>query len=359
MLRVGIVGCGLVAQCIHLPTLRELRDRLIVTAICDVSRSVLDAIGSEWAIPTRLEDYRDLIAREDVDIVLVANPHVFHAETAMAAMRKGKHVLIEKPMCMTVVEADALIKVEEETGVVAQVGYNRRYAPNLAAAAEVVRALPGIRLARVHDVLGRNAIIVPQVTKVITPSDASPIATQKLGDITAAKVIEAIGPASALLQNVYMGLVGLSSHDLSAMRAVLGFPQRVLFATARGDDGRSLAAAFDYGTYTCLFSSDIDLIPRFDANMEVYSASKVVRVEFNTPFVKSIPATLTITDIDTHGMARTSSSFSFRDSFLLEWIALHETVSTGRRPNTSIADARQDLLLFRDMIDHMRTNGSS
>src|SRR5260221_3548385 len=128
LVRVGIVGCGEVAQIIHLPTLRELPDRFQVTALCDVSRAVLDGVGDTWGVARRFVDYRDLVASPEVDAVLVANPHVLHAEVALAAMAAGKHVLIEKPMCIAIEEADTLIAAQQRSGMVAQVGYIRRYA---------------------------------------------------------------------------------------------------------------------------------------------------------------------------------------------------------------------------------------
>ena len=86
IVRVGIVGCGEVAQIIHLPTLLNLRDQFRVTAICDVSQVVLDGVGDRYDIKARFRDYRELVASAEVDAVLIANPHVFHAEVAMAAM---------------------------------------------------------------------------------------------------------------------------------------------------------------------------------------------------------------------------------------------------------------------------------
>ncbi len=107
-LRIGIVGCGEVTQMMHLPSLDQLRDCYTVTALCDVSEEVLQAVGEKWRIPKRYQGYGDLLAQNDVDAVLVANPDAHHAEVTLAAMAAGKHVLVEKPMCMTLREADEI-----------------------------------------------------------------------------------------------------------------------------------------------------------------------------------------------------------------------------------------------------------
>ena len=109
-LRIGVIGCGEVAQIMHLPSLYQLDDLFTVTALCDVSNRVLQAVGDHWNVTNRYLDYRDLIAHADVDAVLVANPDAYHARAVLAAIAAGKHVLIEKPMCMTLQEADAIIE---------------------------------------------------------------------------------------------------------------------------------------------------------------------------------------------------------------------------------------------------------
>jgi predicted dehydrogenase len=352
-IRLGIVGCGEVAQIIHLPTLRELSALFRVNALCDVSRHVVDAVGERWGVARRFLDYRDLVSCDEVDAVLVANPNLFHCEAGLAAMRAGKHVLIEKPMCITLAEADALIAEQKRSGVIAQVGYMRRYAPAFMEAKRLVDVLCDIRLARVHDVIGRNALIIGQVADVVRPIDL-PAASAEEMRLAQSRVAEAIGPASAMLENAYGLLLGLSSHDISAMRELLGMPERVLYAACRGADGRSISAAFDYGSFVCQFETGIDLLPRFDAHIEVFTPSRIIRVEYETPYIRNMPGRLVITDVDHLGMARRGESLAWRDPFAVEWEAFHASVKGGDAPKTSLSDARQDLVLFQEMIESMR-----
>jgi len=339
IVRLGIVGCGEVAQVIHLPTLHMLRDHFRVTALCDVSTTVRDGVGEAWGVNRRFADPRDLIACPEVDAVLVANPHVHHAHTALDVMRASKHVLIEKPMCITLGEADVLISQAALSRDVVQIGYMRRHAPAFTVAKARITASPDIRLARVHDVLGRNALIVGQTATVIRPDD----------------IAEAIGTASPALENAYSLLLGFSSHDLSAMRELFGMPTRILYAAHRGEDGRVISAAFDYGSFVCQFETCIDLIPRFDAHIEVYTPAEVIRIEYDTPYVRSMPGRLVVTDVDAAGMARSSESLAWRDSFLIEWVAFYDSIVHGTPPKTTLADAREDLVLFRDMVRAMRS----
>ncbi len=107
----------------HLPSLRFLSDLFEVTVVCDVSRAVAERVGEDWNVPVRLVDHAAAVALEEVDAVLVATPDARHSVVALEAIAAGKHVLVEKPLCMTLREADAIAAAQEQAGVVVQVGY--------------------------------------------------------------------------------------------------------------------------------------------------------------------------------------------------------------------------------------------
>ena len=86
-IRVGIVGCGEVTQIMHWPSLYQLVDRFEVTALCDVSPLILEELGKLWNVRTLTTNHRELVARNDVDAILVANPNAFHAEVTLDAYR--------------------------------------------------------------------------------------------------------------------------------------------------------------------------------------------------------------------------------------------------------------------------------
>jgi predicted dehydrogenase len=354
-LQIGIVGCGEVTQIMHLPSLAQLAEQFTVTALCDVSDTVLQAVGEQWRVAKRYHDYRDLVAQDDVDAVLVANPDAYHAEVAQAAIAAGKHVLIEKPMCMTLAETDAISAAQERAGVTVQVGYMRRYAPAFVAACQQIPELGEIRLARVHDVLGLNSLFVTGTSRVVRGNDVPTDVIAAGQGLRDERITEAIGDVPAELRSVYGLLIGLSAHDISAMRELLGMPQRVLYAAQR-QGGLYLSAAFDYGTYVCQFETGIDSIPRFDAHLEVYGKERVLRVQYDTPYVRNLPIRLHITQANgAGGVVERAELPAWGDAFVAEWQAFYTNVVERRAPKTSPADFRQDLELFRDMIALMRS----
>ncbi|MBE2238313.1 MAG: Gfo/Idh/MocA family oxidoreductase [Caldilineaceae bacterium] len=354
-LRVGIVGCGEVVQIIHLPSLYRLADKFRVTAVCDASQEVLDAVGAQWNVSKRYLHYEDLVTAPEVDIVLVANPHVYHASVTLAAVAAGKHVLVEKPAAMNLAECDAVQAAQEHAGAIVQVAYMRRYAPAFEQACTIVgkmRVEGDVRLARVHDVIGHNAQFIKPTARVVRGQDIPQAMLAAGKELEAEAIAQAIGAASKEVQKAYMMMLGLSSHDISAMRELLGMPQRVLHATQRG--GLYLTATFDYGAFVCQFDTGVDHLPRFDANLEVFGERKYVRVQYDTPYVLNLPIRLYVSEAHgEHGVVEQMVHPSWGDAFVNEWLALHTNITEQRAPKTSIADYRQDLELFQAMTKLM------
>jgi predicted dehydrogenase len=146
----------------------------------------------------------------------------------------------------------------------------------------------------------------------------------------------------------------LSSHDLSAMRELLGVPNKVLFAAQRGG-GLYMAAAFDYGPFVCQFETGIDGIARFDAHLEVYGNQKVVRIQYDTPYVRNSPIRLFITeDNGCGGVTALDSNPVWGDPFVAEWKAFYDNIMEKKAPKTGPADFLHDLELFAEMASLMR-----
>lgn len=126
-IKVGIVGCGGIANGKHMPSLSKLKDVELV-AFCDVieERAVKAAAeyGAEGA--RVFTDYRDLLKIGDIDVVHVLTPNVSHAEISINAMEAGKHVMCEKPMAKTAEEARSMLAAHRRTGRMLSIGYNGR-----------------------------------------------------------------------------------------------------------------------------------------------------------------------------------------------------------------------------------------
>jgi predicted dehydrogenase len=126
-LRTAVVGGGLIAQAIHLPNLARLDDAFEVVAIADVSRHVADGLAARHAPARAYTEWARMLDDERLDAVVVCSPHATHAAIVLAALDRGVHVLVEKPLCIAPDDAAAICRRRDETGCVVQVGYMKRY----------------------------------------------------------------------------------------------------------------------------------------------------------------------------------------------------------------------------------------
>lgn len=353
VLNVGIIGCGEAAQILHIPTLLELRDRFRIAALCDASRKVVEGVGQSIPGASLHTDAGELFKLPEIDVVLIANPDVFHAPLAIAALEAGKHVLVEKPMCMTLSEADALTKAQERAGKVVQIGYMRRYAPAFEEAVGLVSEMRGsINYARVRGMAGPNSLIVGATTPVIRGDDISDVDLAAAKAATNARLVEAIGTDQNPHGIAYRSLLGFSSHDLSAMRELLGMPKSVLHASMRRGGG-AMTAVFDYGDFVCQYEVCGFELARFDAHLEIFGQHRIVKVEYDTPYIRHQPARLTVTEAKgEYGVSEAHSHPTRTDAFVVEWQRFHRSVVDGDPVKTNVADARLDLELFAQIMDH-------
>src|SRR5688572_24710636 len=119
-LRVAVIGCGHIAQWMHIPYLRELDDRFEIVAACDISRKVVDRVADFYQIPARFTSYQAMLEEVKPDACLIAT--VDHYEPALHSIEAGAHVLVEKPMCLLLEEAEHLAARAEQLDRVIQVG---------------------------------------------------------------------------------------------------------------------------------------------------------------------------------------------------------------------------------------------
>jgi predicted dehydrogenase len=113
-IRVGIVGCGNVMDGAYMPVLEKLRHKgwVQVTGAAHTSEAGARAILDKWRIAKYFPSYRELCKSEDVDLVVILTPMKRHGSIAKEALRHGKHVLVEKPMAVSLAEAGDLLKTE-------------------------------------------------------------------------------------------------------------------------------------------------------------------------------------------------------------------------------------------------------
>lgn len=137
-MRVGVIGAGGISH-VHLRTLTALPG-IEVVAIADVVRANAQTRAEQFSIPNVFEDYHDLLALDEIDTVHVCTFNQAHRAPAVDALRAGKHVMVEKPMAATLVDATAMVRTARQTGKLLMCALKTRYSDDIIAAKHIIES---------------------------------------------------------------------------------------------------------------------------------------------------------------------------------------------------------------------------
>lgn len=128
LVKVGIIGCGGIANGKHMPSLKKLKNVEMV-AFCDIIEERAEKAAKKFGVEDAkcYTDYKELLADQEIEVVHVCTPNKSHSFISIDAMESGKHVMCEKPMAKTAVEAKAMVEAAERTGKKLTIGYQSRY----------------------------------------------------------------------------------------------------------------------------------------------------------------------------------------------------------------------------------------
>ena len=129
--RIGIIGCGGIANNKHMPAPHRLPDVELV-AFCDIIVERAEKAAKEYGIEGAkvYEDYKELLKDETIDVVHVLTPNREHSFITVDALEAGKHVMCEKPMAINTEEAQKMLDAAKRTGKKLTIGYQNRYRPD-------------------------------------------------------------------------------------------------------------------------------------------------------------------------------------------------------------------------------------
>src|SRR5580692_12312868 len=126
VIRLGDVGCGFMAQHVHLPYFSSLSDCRLV-ALAENRADLGPQVARRFGIPNVYHEHRDLLDASDIDAVAVSADYAQQGEIAADLLRAGKHVFMEKPMAVSVEQAEGILAAANEGNTRLMVGYMKRY----------------------------------------------------------------------------------------------------------------------------------------------------------------------------------------------------------------------------------------
>jgi predicted dehydrogenase len=344
--RIGVIGCGRIAQVMHLPFLAELPEFELV-GLSDISPEVLGELATRYPHAETHRDYRELLQRGDVDAVAVTTPD--HAAIAEEAARAGKHVFVEKPLCFTPAEGRAIVAAVEESGVRAMVGYMRRYDPALCRLLEDLDGLGPIRVVRARDTLGLRSVPTDAYTLALPPDGAGGRVTDR-GAVNE-RLAEGVGSDDPQLVELYWIMLMLAVHDFAVLRALLGEPVEVTGTELLGDRHLVTSLRYDGGARVSLELGVWPAQTWTDTVVDVVTDTATASLSFPNPWVRYLPTTLSRREATDEGTVETRAPDSYRYAFREEWLEFHAAIVEGREPATTVAHGLADVELGAAIVN--------
>ena len=323
-LRVGLIGSGWIGT-FHGSTVAQRVPHAELVAIADPAPGAAAKLATALGCPRPLLDPAELIADPAVDAVVIAAPPAAHADLVVAAAAAGKAVFCEKPMALTLADADRAIDAADSSGVVLQVGFNRRYAADFAAA---------------HEVVASGGIGQPQLLRSLTrdPGLADP-ATVKPWTVFLETLIHDfdtlcwLNPGAAPVE-VYAVADALVRPD---------WRERGLLDTS------VVLVRFDNGAMATAEAS-FQAVYGYDVRGEVFgSAGMVTAGEVRRPMMAHYRA-----EGVTSPTVRLNTEL-FRDAYTAELCAFVDAVRNGTSMGPTGTDARRALSVALAAIESVRT----
>ena len=256
--KLGLIGCGSIAQAVHLNILTRLPGvELVALAEPDPQRQA--SAKREAPSAVAFSDYHALLEQSNVDGVVICLPSALHGAAAIAALDQGKHVYLEKPIAVSTEEADAVVTAWQRAGVIGMIGFNYRFSPQYIAAKKAIQ-------------LGQ------------------------LGELVSARSVFSypVGTAPAWKQNRASGggiLLDLALHDIDLARFLFDTEVQTVAAEVRShryeDDTAALQFQLTNGVMFQLFTSmsTID-----EARWEIYGqGGKLIADRYQETAIQVIP----------------------------------------------------------------------
>jgi predicted dehydrogenase len=342
-IRVGVVGCGVIAQVMHLPHLVELEDRFALAAVCDISEDVASECARRFGAAKSFTSWEAMLA-EPLDAVLVLTSGS-HAPIAVAAAQAGVHVFVEKPMCLNLDEGLEMTQAAERAGVRLMVGTMKRYDPAYERMLEVLPDAGELRLVRVTTL---ESPFEPYIEgyAVTAPGGAPPELLAQLRREDEQRLELALPGADAETLFCYRWmLLDNLVHELNALRGALGEPREVKYAEL-GRRVVNISIAFE--TVDCHLSwVDLPGMARYRQELAFYGLDARVTLTLPSPYLRGMPTELAIEggEAGASHAWRTVETVSYVEAFKRELIEFHQAIVEGRPARTDGLDGLHDVAL--------------
>jgi predicted dehydrogenase len=348
---VAVIGCGAIAQMMHLPTLSERPDLFTITGLADIDRATLDAVGRRYHVTRRATDFHELLSDPQAEAILVLASGG-HRKFVLPALAAGKHVFVEKPLGFSVAETEEIAAAARRSGRLLMVGYHKRFDPAYLRTVDEVRRLESLRFVDVtvlhpdEDAYRRHHALLPmRPPAAVTEEMLDRMALDESESQEMRPLLDAtLGPdASAPLRVALLVLLTSLIHDVNALRGVLGEPEEVLSAhTWRNGMAQTSLTRFAGDVRAVMTWISVPEVAHYQEQLRFVSPERRVTLTFPSPYLRHAPTPLSIERMGGGSHVQERHTVSYEEAFRSELHHFRGAVLQGKPPSPGVEEALGD-----------------
>lgn len=369
ILRVGLIGCGAIAQIMHIPYLVE-HERFELVSLCDAYAPVLNEVADRYHIDKRYTDFREQLAQDELDAVVICHAGS-HRDSVMAALEAGKHVFTEKPLAWNLRQVEEVAEAVRKSDRVVMMGYHKLYDPAFQYVKEQVTAMKDLGLVRItvlhpanelgfspHRIRRREGRIQEghsdpgtweaqrdgQLRGSMT-ADIAPLVDEALGD-------RKDNPHLRLMYGIIMGSL---IHQVYTIHGLLGEPEKIL-STDVWREGFSMHTIMQYpNDLRCMMDWHfLSHLKDYSEEYAFYGNYERVFFNFPSPYFRNFPSPVTIQGGDKELSWKKEVIVSHGEAFENELLAFYDNIINHKRPISSVEDALIHARMQQAIVDAIR-----
>lgn len=333
-LSIGIIGCGLVAQMIHLPHLLEDAE-VEVRWLCDRDPARLSIAAARVPSANTCTE-PGAVFGSDVDAVLIATHDLFHASLVTNALDAGKHVFVEKPLALSEHEAAAIVTKAQSSGLYVSVGYQRTHDPALPRLATLLDQIGEVGFVHMHDICHDNDLVIRELASPTLTGEEFAQGRTDYGDEQTWRelAVAVFGKLPDELLTTYRLVHNLACHDLSVLITLFGEPLAVEYAEFWPAHYGIIVWRFE--AVRCVLELGQTDRKWFDQQLIVYGSEGTLAAEWPSPFVVGTPTTVRLRRMRAAAETDEAERLSHRSSFRAELRDFVDRVRHGQVDDQSV-----------------------
>jgi predicted dehydrogenase len=353
-LRIGVIGCGSIAQLVHLPLLQDLPDRFELAGLCDASPTVAESLAQRYGTRA-FTDHRALLETSP-DAVLIATPAALHADVAVDALAAGCHVFCEKPVAILLRDVDRMLAARNAAQRVVQVGTMKRFDPAVEAAIADARSLDAADLLAIS-VVAHDPEHVPFVRPGRVVRGAAHEAFE-VREHELAQVEEAVGTRDPDAVEAFTGaFLGSLVHHLNVVHGLLAaygepLPAPVIAGDWWADGGAAQGALrLSSGGRCDLTWVQVLGLHEHEERTLVLGGSQLQRLVFPSPWLLGAATVYErSTVVDGQREARVVTGHD--EAYERQLRHFHAAATGDAAPRNTLEEARLDIEVLTSMFAH-------